>query len=108
MRADGDCSDTSQTRSDASSEKTTNSHASDEVLQPFQTSAIRLDGRKGENSTCTPDTKSLEGALEDALKSWRSDSNQNALRHNLLRIPLCQETFIRLDARAMQKLTPEA
>ena len=84
MRAGRDYSDSFQTKTSASSEKISRDRLVDQVSQRFQTSAIRLGGRKGENGR----VEGIANELEEAKQGWSSNGDEIALRSALLKVVL--------------------
>ena len=82
MRADDIRSTTFQTKTRASGEKTTPACVVEEVSHWSQTSAIGLDGRKGENGKI----ETVTAALEKAKADWLEKHSHTALRADLLRL----------------------
>jgi len=81
MRADGDCSDSFQTKTESSNKKRARDGVGDEVLRTFQAGTIRLDGRKAEN-------ESVAMALGEAKSLWSKIGDKQVLRAHLLRLLL--------------------
>ena len=82
MRADNICFDLFQTKTSASGEKVSSDRGVDEVSHRSQTSAIRLDGSKGEN----PRSQVIAKALAEAKSAWLESGSHSALRTDLLRL----------------------
>ena len=84
MRGDDIRSTTFQTKTSASGEKTTPACVVKEVSHRSQTSAIGLDGRKGEIGRA----ESVADALEVARNEWLKNGDDLVLRAALLRLLL--------------------
>lgn len=84
MRASRDCSESSQTKTGLSSEKISVVRVGDDGDDRFRTSAIRLDGRKGEKEPCTGVEDGIALALAQARSSWLEAGDPTALRSALL------------------------
>lgn len=89
MRAGRDYSESFQTETELSIENITDARVVDEVPRLSQTSATRLDGRKGEKAL--PQSIVSNGvteALQRAKTSWLETSDVTLLRSALLRLLL--------------------
>ncbi len=84
MSADGDYSDTFRTKTKLSDEKNTPARVVEEVPQRSQTSAMRLDGRKGEKDPAD----GIAQALDEARKLWLRGKDVSELRTCLYRLML--------------------
>ncbi len=84
MRDDDIRSTTFQTKTSASSEKINSARVVDEAPQRFQTSAIRFNGRKGENPSHSACKSEVARALQDATNRWDQDAKVKKLRSALL------------------------
>ena len=92
MRDEGIRFTTFQTKTEASSAKSSDDGEVEEVPQRFQTRAIGFDERKGENSSPGDSQADVEEKLEDARKSWIEAGDPKALRSTLLRLLMLLES----------------